>query len=340
MMLVLACTGPSSIHGTGLFAAEPIKRGTVIWRYEPGVDLTVAPDHVPPLSALHRAEFLNYAYLDRRSGLYVLCGDDARYMNHSDDPAVVSDYTRDQFGESVAIRDIAKGEEITCDYRDFDAEYHLKLAGGFDHNRRLAPHRRLAPWTHPHMAVRSVRDHGHGVFATADIPKGTVLAVLGGLTMTGSEWQKLSEPDKRHSLQVDEDLFLAPTLPRTAGDYLNHSCDPNLGVAGHVALVSLRPVKAGEELCFDYAMTDGSAYDEFTCACGTPYCRGSITGMDWALPELRDRYRGFFSTYLTRRIEILDREANRVAELVRDTGEPERESVFDAEGELAVQFST
>ena len=31
----------------------------------------------------------------------------------------------------------------------------------------------------------------------------------------------------------------------------------------------MRDILAGEELCFDYAMTDTNDYDEFVCACGT-----------------------------------------------------------------------
>jgi hypothetical protein len=50
-------------------------------------------------------------------------------------------------------------------------------------------------------------------------------------------------------------------------------------------------------------MSDGSAYDEFQCSCGSQQCRGAITGSDWALPDLQARYFGFFSPYLQRRID-------------------------------------
>ena len=58
----------------------------------------------------------------------------------------------------------------------------------------------------------------------------------------------------------------------------------------------------GEELCFDYAMTDSDDYDTFKCGCGSARCRGEITGDDWKQPELRDRYAGWYSTYLARRL--------------------------------------
>ena len=31
-------------------------------------------------------------------------------------------------------------------------------------------------------------------------------------------------------------------------------------------------------------------------------CRGLITGGDWKRPELQERYAGFFSSYITRKI--------------------------------------
>jgi hypothetical protein len=38
------------------------------------------------------------------------------------------------------------------------------------------------------------------------------------------------------------------------------------------------------------------------CSCGTPSCRRLITGGDWKIPELQERYAGFFSSYITRKI--------------------------------------
>jgi hypothetical protein len=61
-------------------------------------------------------------------------------------------------------------------------------------------------------------------------------------------------------------------------------------------------VVIGEELTFDYAMSDGSDYDEFECHCGAGICRGTVTGQDWQLTELQHRYAGLFSPYLARRI--------------------------------------
>jgi hypothetical protein len=64
-------------------------------------------------------------------------------------------------------------------------------------------------------------------------------------------------------------------------------------------------IEPGEEINFDYAMCDGTPYDEFECECGCENCRGRITGSDWARPELWEKYDGYFMPYLARRIEAL-----------------------------------
>lgn len=145
---------------------------------------------------------------------------------------------------------------------------------------------------------------GWSVFAIAPIELGERIAVFGGRVVMASE---LAEVPRRHRhllLQVEEDAYLLSEKESTA-DWFNHSCEPNAGMCGPITLVALRDVDAGEEICFDYAMSDGSDYDQFDCACGAPTCRGRVTGSDWQIRELWDRYDGHFSPYLARRIEQL-----------------------------------
>ncbi|HSH45312.1 MAG TPA: SET domain-containing protein [Longimicrobiales bacterium] len=121
MMLVKTEKRQSTIHGIGLFAAERVPAGTPTWRFTPGVDQAIHPEVLERIPAAARGGFLTYAYLDVRTGLYVLCADDARFMNHSDDPNVRGNYEMEEvFGEDVAARDIEVGEEFLCDYRTFD----------------------------------------------------------------------------------------------------------------------------------------------------------------------------------------------------------------------------
>ena len=157
-------------------------------------------------------------------------------------------------------------------------------------------------WLHPNAETRPTATKGIGVFATAPIPANSTVAGFGGRVVDGRELSSLGEAVRIHALQIDDDLFLASLPPFDPADYVNHSCAPNCGIVGSVLLVTMRAVAAGEELCFDYAMTDSDDYDQFKCNCNTSACREVVSGDDWKRPELRDRYAGWFAEYLARRI--------------------------------------
>jgi uncharacterized protein len=128
MLMVKTCLGPSAIEGLGLFAGEDIPKGTVTWRFVPGFDQTFSPEEIERLPLAARDELSRYTYLHTRTGKYVACLDNARFMNHSDSPNTMGAYYGpDDEGFDVATRDIAKGEELTCDYTLFDAETQIKL---------------------------------------------------------------------------------------------------------------------------------------------------------------------------------------------------------------------
>jgi len=146
---------------------------------------------------------------------------------------------------------------------------------------------------------------GCGVFATATIVKDELVSLWGGRIISKDELDPSIPRFTQRVLQLDENLYLLTAEEPEPNDCFNHSCDPNLGFFGQIGLVALRDIKAGEELAFDYAMSDGGPYDEFLCHCGFAYCRQKITGGDWKLPELWGKYDGYFSPYLARRISTL-----------------------------------
>lgn len=130
MLLVRTRLGPSLIAGTGLFAAEPIKAGTVTWRFFPGFDQLFTAEHIVELPDVAREAIETYTYLHGASGFYIYCLDNARFMNHADDPNTAGVHVENAIeGHDIAIRDIAEGEELTCDYRTFDAHFNRKIGG-------------------------------------------------------------------------------------------------------------------------------------------------------------------------------------------------------------------
>ena len=143
---------------------------------------------------------------------------------------------------------------------------------------------------------------GNGIYTLQPINKGELLALFGGVIYEWEAFIHLPERERSLCIQVEERHFLVPR-PIGEGDYVNHSCNPNAGLSGQIGLVAMRDIKIGEEVCFDYAMSDTLPYDEFNCECGSANCRGFVSGNDWQRPELQQRYAGFFAPHVQRKID-------------------------------------
>jgi SET domain-containing protein len=131
MLMVKTRLGLSDIAGIGLFADQDIPKGTVTWRFMADFDRLLKKAEIEGLPEPARSNLLDHTYLDPTSGLFVLCADNARFMNHADKPNTAGIHEPGAIeGYDVAIRDIRAGEEMTCDYRTFDAHVDLKLGGG------------------------------------------------------------------------------------------------------------------------------------------------------------------------------------------------------------------
>jgi len=122
MLLVNTYVGPSSIEGIGVFAAEPIAKGAQIWRLEPRFDRLIPVEEYEAAPSHLRNLLDRYAYPSPdKPGFIVYEVDNGRFMNHSETPN--TDFS--DTGGAVTLRDIAAGEELTCNYGDFYSGYEL-----------------------------------------------------------------------------------------------------------------------------------------------------------------------------------------------------------------------
>ena len=96
--------------GYGVFAVERIPIGTITWTSDP-LDQRLTPGQLDKLPPQCAEAVRKYGYVDSR-GIYVLCWDHGRYVNHSCEPNCLSAGFQFEF----AIRDIAEGEQLTDDY--------------------------------------------------------------------------------------------------------------------------------------------------------------------------------------------------------------------------------
>jgi SET domain-containing protein len=143
MLMVPTFVAPSTIAGYGLFAAEAIPAETVWWKFVEGFDSVLTQEQVDKLPQLAKLHINTYASLWK--GLWIHCSDHAVFTNHSDHPNSYGVYPDGViFGWSVTRRAIAKGEEITEDYRTFCDDWRSYSFVGHHTNGSAAPELRVS----------------------------------------------------------------------------------------------------------------------------------------------------------------------------------------------------
>jgi uncharacterized protein len=169
-------------------------------------------------------------------------------------------------------------------------------------------------WVDPRIEIRPQSLAGRGMFALSPIKEDEPVTVWGGRVFTTADVEA-GRVAPGSTVYIGEDTFLG-SVPGEydrerddRGDFINHSCDPNVWMQDENTLAARRDIAASEELTIDYAMFEGNENDvkPWICRCGSLLCRHRITGQDWRLPELQQRYEGHFSLFITERIRRLRR---------------------------------
>jgi len=120
MLLVRTYVGQSTIDGLGVFSGEFIASGSLLWALDPKFDIFIEADELKRLPAYMREYIARYGYphMDR-PGVTVLDSDNGKFMNHTEQPN--TDFRI--FDKGFALVDIAEGDEITCNYHEFDPTF-------------------------------------------------------------------------------------------------------------------------------------------------------------------------------------------------------------------------
>ncbi len=186
----------------------------------------------------------------------------------------------------------------------------IKVVGGDASDLESSKKLRGSNWIHGDLGLVEVAGCGFGVEATADIKQGTLLIMYGGAVITETEFEELPEELQHYPFQVADDLFLGPVGADDIGigERVNHSCSPNAGFLGAIALVALRDISQGEAITFDYATCVASDDDAFQmqCRCSAPDCRRVITGNDWKIKDVQNRLLPHFQPFLQVKVRELD----------------------------------
>ena len=115
--------------------------------------------------------------------------------------------------------------------------------------------------------------NGTGIAAIRDFKKGDFIGFVEG-------------PIKYKVNKVIDDSFGHPDWvgfkrnywidPLPPFKYINHSCEPNCGIAGTKKIHAIKNVKRDEELTFDYSISEIDTKWSLNCTCGTKTCRKKI----------------------------------------------------------------
>jgi SET domain-containing protein len=133
---------------------------------------------------------------------------------------------------------------------------------------------------------------GGGVRATREFQVGETVMI--------GELEGEVERNDSHATQISRTKW---ARHRGFGPLVNHSCDPNCGVAvnetGACDFIARALISTGEEITFDYAMRNYSI-EHFPdgCLCGAVDCRGSVTGWKDLPDERKADYEGSVAPYL------------------------------------------
>eukprot|EP00581_Thalassiosira_minuscula_P003052 CAMPEP_0183745294 /NCGR_PEP_ID=MMETSP0737-20130205/66164_1 /TAXON_ID=385413 /ORGANISM="Thalassiosira miniscula, Strain CCMP1093" /LENGTH=237 /DNA_ID=CAMNT_0025980951 /DNA_START=78 /DNA_END=791 /DNA_ORIENTATION=- len=144
------------------------------------------------------------------------------------------------------------------------------------------------------LQIQRVNDSQWGVFSSQSFSKGSkVLSSKRQPLLSLDKYNKqqstndnyhqnaISPSSNSHLIQIDWNQHIFMDLPAR---FLNHSCDPNIGVGGELNadgsydFVALRDIEVSEEVCFDYETTEYEVGAFSECLCGATNCRGSIRG--------------------------------------------------------------
>ena len=146
----------------------------------------------------------------------------------------------------------------------------------------------------PKAVVKRTRKLGRGVFAKEPIRRGETIAAFDGPVYDG-EFDGWTKDLLNHAIQIGKEKWRDS---KGIARLLNHSCEPNCGNKGLTRIVAMRDIAAGEQLTWDYEMTEKSDWWRLRCRCGSARCRKRIGNHSNLPRSVRRKYRGYISRWL------------------------------------------
>lgn len=146
----------------------------------------------------------------------------------------------------------------------------------------------------PKVRVRKTKKFGRAVFAIKHIRKGEVVAVFDG-PILDEEFDDWTDELLIYPIQFAKEKWRDSI---GIARWINHSCDPNCGIKQLFKIVAMRAIAPGEQVTWDYEMSEKSTWMKMKCLCGSPLCRKRIGNYKNMPLVTRKKYAGFISKWL------------------------------------------
>lgn len=135
---------------------------------------------------------------------------------------------------------------------------------------------------------------GFGIRLGEDVIRGEIISRIKGelkFKVNKSKKDALANPNW---VGVKKDHWIDPEKPYK---FLNHSCNPSVGIKGSISITALRDLKEGEEITIDYSTIEGDPRWEMQCFCSDNNCREVIRSIHFLPKEQFNKYLPFVSNY-------------------------------------------
>lgn len=134
------------------------------------------------------------------------------------------------------------------------------------------------------VEIRNDQEKGRGLFATKDIPPGTLIGDYTGQFKKTAEQLKLEEEFGMYSMDYNEEYVIFPDKEQLNSldmPLINHSCEENCGILSynfHAIYFAVRKIFKGEELAVSYSVSphEEAPLSKYRCFCGSDFCRGTF----------------------------------------------------------------
>ncbi|KAI7871635.1 hypothetical protein BDF14DRAFT_1878475 [Spinellus fusiger] len=165
---------------------------------------------------------------------------------------------------------------------------------------RFCRNRRFQLRQYARVDVIQTDKKGFGLRALTDLPTNAFIMEYIGEVIPNSEFIRRTRDYEKEGLKhyyfmtLKTDEIIDATKKGCLARFINHSCEPNcvtqkwvVGKTMRIGIFTNEPVRAGEELTFDYKFERYGAVAQ-KCYCGKPTCKGFIGASDKKNDEMEE----------------------------------------------------